>query len=475
MLFNPFRPLSRKELRIKRKAAKMRQNSENYKVAVIGAGISGLSASWLLSKKHDVTVFEADEHFGGHANTVNAVTAAGVVPVDTGFIVCNDRNYPNFLELMKELKIQPHPTEMSFGVSMDHKSFEYSGSSKLTSLVAQPSNIVRPRFWRMIRSLLRFYEETAKINIKNAQNITLGDYLNNNEYDPAFMRDHILPMAAAVWSTPSSKVADFPLSSFLRFCRNHGLLQIKDRPQWSTIPGGSKEYVKAIIAQTNATFHSKTPIKSIRRVSDGVLINAGNQNDQKFDRILIATHANTALKLLADADTYERYILGEFKYATNRAVLHSDKRFMPKRRRAWASWNYMQQDSNKNDRLSVSYWMNKLQPLKTDTNLFVTLNPEFEPKDELVHYSKNYEHPIFDLSTLNAQKRLLDIMGHRNVWYAGAHFGYGFHEDGLQSGLYAAETLGAVKRPWDIPNMNGRIVATGADWSDVNIQQKGAA
>ncbi|MDG1709281.1 MAG: FAD-dependent oxidoreductase [Emcibacteraceae bacterium] len=434
-------------------------NIKKKKIAVIGAGISGLSAAWLLSKKHDVTVFEADKHFGGHANTVTALTPDGTIPVDTGFIVCNDRNYPNFLELLEKLKITPHPTEMSFGVSMDKGSFEYAGSSGLKSLLAQRRNIVRPRFWQMVRSIMRFYEESSKINPREAENITLRDYLEQQKYDSTFLRDHILPMAAAVWSTPSSKVGDFPFTSFLRFCQNHGLLQIKDRPQWFTIPGGSREYVSAIIDQTNARFEINAPIESIRRTNDGVLVTAVGRDSEKFDNILIATHANTALEMLKDADPLEKSILSAFKYARNEAILHSDTRFMPKRKRAWSSWNYIQNDSRDEDKLSVTYWMNKLQPLDTKTPLFVTLNPHEEPNSDLVHYKKNYDHPIFDLSTLTAQKQLMDIMGHRNVWYAGAHFGYGFHEDGLQSGLFAAEQLGDVKRPWNVPEMNDRIIA----------------
>ena len=434
-------------------------SNKKLNIAIIGAGISGLGAAWLLSKKHNVTVFEADSHLGGHANTVTAITPDGHTPVDTGFIVCNDRNYPNFLALLDELKIKPHPTEMSFGVSMDNGSFEYAGSPNLSSLIAQRRNIVRPRFWRMVRSLMRFYGESSKIDPQDAEDITLSDYLKQQQYDSSFLRDHILPMAAAVWSTPSSKVGNFPLISFLRFCTNHGLLQVNDRPQWYTIPGGSKEYVKALVERTNARFEINAPIEDIKRVANGVMVKAAGKKSEQFDRILIATHANTALKMLKDADPIEKEILGAFNYAKNEAVLHSDESFMPKRKRAWSSWNYLQNDSNDDSRLSVTYWMNKLQPLKIETPLFVTLNPHMELNEKLVHYRKDYDHPIFDLFTLDAQKKLLIIMGHRNVWYAGAHFGYGFHEDGLQSGLFAAEQIGNLKRPWNIPEMNSRIIA----------------
>jgi len=433
--------------------------TKRYKIAVIGAGISGLGASWLLSKKHDVTVFEAEPDVGGHANTVIARTPDGNVSVDTGFIVCNDRNYPNFLSLMNQIDIDLYPTEMSFAVSMNNGSFEYAGSDKLSDMLAQPSNLVRPRFWRMIKSLLRFYKNTSTMDPSSIGKETLRDYLSNEGYDPAFLRDHILPMAAAIWSTPSSKVGDFPLKSFLRFCQNHGLLQIDNRPQWYTVPGGSRAYVNALISHSQARIKTNAAIEKIERRHDSVLVSPHKQEPEVFDRVLIATHANTANHILHDTDTLEEEILGSFSYAKNTAVLHSDPSFMPKRKRAWASWNYLQEDTSADNRLSVTYWMNKLQPLETETPLFVTLNPARRPAHSHIFYEKEYEHPIFDPKSANGQRRLNEIMGHRNIWYAGAHFGYGFHEDGLQSGLYAAEQMGGVARPWFHPDMNSRIIA----------------
>lgn len=436
----------------------MNSETKQLDIAVVGAGISGLSAAWLLSKQHRVTVFEAEENFGGHANTVAVKTLEGNINVDTGFIVCNDRNYPNFLELLKEIGITPYPTEMSFGVSMDSKSFEYAGSNNLINLFAQPRNIIRPRFWKMITSLRRFYRETSRLNPNEQDNVSLRDYLTQNNYSDNFIQDHILPMAAAVWSTPSNKVGDFPLTSFLRFCQNHGLLQVNDRPQWYSIPGGSRRYVKALMDKTNAHFLANTPITSIRRTQSGVEIISKSGEVSEFDKILIATHANTALKMLTDADTLEQDILSAFSYSKNTAVLHSDSSLMPKRKLAWSSWNYLQNNSRADKHLSVTYWMNKLQPLPTKMPIFVTLNPTTEIADSHVHYTKEYEHPIFDLATLAAQKRLGELMGYRNVWYAGAHFGYGFHEDGVQSGLYAGETLGGQIRPWITPDMNSRLI-----------------
>ncbi|GHF11461.1 NAD/FAD-binding protein [Kordiimonas sediminis] len=432
------------------------------RIAVIGAGISGMGASWLLSQKHNVTVYEAGPNLGGHANTVDVLDDGKTIPVDTGFIVCNDRNYPNFLALMKAVGVTLHATDMSFGVSMDGGGFEYAGSDKLSELFAQPGNILRPRFWRMLKELLRFYKATNGLAPEQVGMISLRDYLREHNYDETFLRDHILPMAAAVWSTPSEKVGDFPLKSFLRFCQNHGLLQVSDRPQWYTVPGGSRTYVNAVKEHSGAQYLTSTAVNRIIRTESGVLVFAGN-DVQQYDRILIATHANTALRLLEDADPLETEILSSFSYAPNQAVLHSDTQFMPKRRKAWSSWNYLHGKDEDQSSLSVTYWMNRLQPLDTDKPMFVTLNPASEPDPALVHYTTDYEHPIFDMKTLEAQLRLGELMGHRNIWYAGAHFGYGFHEDGLQSGLHAAEQMGDISRPWITPDMNNRILMLDAE------------
>ncbi len=442
----------------------MSSSLDCQKIAVIGAGISGLGATWLLSKKHDVTVFEADSHFGGHANTVDAETSAGPIPIDTGFIVCNDKSYPNFLALMNEIGVARHATDMSFSVSMDDGGFEYAGSDKLSELFAQPTNIIRPRFWHMLTSLLRFYKSTQAMDPLKAEDLTLKEYLTSNGYSEAFIRDHILPMAASIWSTPFDKVGDFPLASFLRFCQNHGLLQVNDRPQWYTIPGGSRRYVAALKQATNANFRAKSPVETIERIGGKVTVKLANGQTEIFDKVLIAAHGDDALSMLSGASPLEREILSGFHYERNHAVLHSDPSLMPRRKKAWASWNYMQGNKTddhekENQSVSLSYWMNKLQPLDTDTQFFVTLNPGKEPDPMKVHYEKTYRHPIFDRATLKSQKRIMEIMGEGNVWYARAHMGYGFHEDGLQAGLYIAEAMGDVKRPWLLPDMNSRIIA----------------
>lgn len=431
-------------------------------IAVIGSGISGLGAAWVLAKKHNVTVYEADTHYGGHANTTIVEEDEKAVPIDTGFIVCNDKNYPTFLALLDHLKVPYADTDMSFGVSIGDGDFEYAGADNLGPLFAQKSNILRPRFWSMIKSLLRFYKETSALDVDKAAALTLNDFLLEGGYSAAFIRDHILPMAASVWSTPSEKVGDFPLKSFLRFCQNHGLLQVSDRPQWHTLLGGSRNYVAALRTSTPAKFHLNNPVVSIVRDGDQTVVTSADGISQKYDRVVMAVHADTALSLLTDADDKEKDILGRFTYADNLAVLHSDARLMPKRKQAWSSWNYLQPDKQDASRLSVTYWMNKLQPLDTEKDYFVTLNPAQDIPSDLVHYSKSYSHPIFDLSTLSAQHDIHDLMGHRGIWYAGAHMGYGFHEDGLQSGLHAAELAGQMTRPDFIPKVTDRLVGLAA-------------
>ncbi|MGY8985220.1 MAG: NAD(P)/FAD-dependent oxidoreductase [Sphingomonadales bacterium] len=427
-------------------------------IAVVGTGISGLGASWLLSKKHNVTVYEASNKLGGHANTISIKTEEGPIAVDTGFIVCNNRNYENFLTLMDHLGVSYSPTEMSFGVSIGRGSFEYAGSDNIKALFAQKRNIFRVRFWKMILEILRFYKESKNHNFQDSKEITLREYLIRNGYNQSFLRDHILPMTAAIWSTPSAKVGDFPFTSFLNFCQNHGLLQIKNRPQWFTISGGSQKYVEALAKDTNASFKLQTKVEKIIPKNGGVIVRDAKGEEVFFDKILVATHANTALQMLDQPNSVEKSILGAFKYSKNRAVLHSDKNFMPKRKNAWSSWNYIQDNEENDDALSVTYWMNKLQHLNTKMPLFLTLNPSNEIEPDLIHYEIEYDHPIFNLKSLESQKKILSLMGYRNIWYAGAHLGYGFHEDGLQSGLLAAEIMGSLKRPWILEDMNNRLI-----------------
>ena len=435
------------------------------RIAVVGAGISGLAAAWLLGKRHRVTLYEREARLGGHSNTVDAPGPNGPIGVDTGFIVLNDATYPNLLALFDHLRVPVAPTEMSFAVSLDGGAYEYAGSG-LASLFGQPSNLLRPAHYRMITDIVRFFREApGLIAMPAAASPTLGAFLSQGGYSEPFIARHILPMAAAIWSTPAKQILEFPAASFARFFANHGLLQTRDRPQWRTVVGGSRVYVAAMLDDFDGDVRKACPATRLRRTADGVTITSADGREQAFDACILACHADEALGLLGDADADERVILGAFRYASNRAVLHSDPSLMPKRRRLWSSWNYLGSRNGDGDAMAVSYFMNKLQPLGAAPDTFVTLNPPRPIAPGRTIAAFDYAHPMFDEAAIAAQPRLWDIQGRRHTWFCGSYFGHGFHEDGLQAGLAVAEAIGGVRRPWIVANESGRIqLPAGNDW-----------
>lgn len=425
-------------------------------IAVIGSGISGLSAAWLLSQRHDVTIFEAADRLGGHSNTVEFESANGRVAVDTGFIVYNEVTYPNLTALFRALDVPTVASNMSFAVSLDDGAFEYAGGTA-GGLLAQKSNLVSPRFWSMLRDILRFYRNAPR-ELRTMSGMSLDEYLARNGYGRAFREDHLYPMAAAIWSTPAMQVGDYPAASFVKFCRNHGLLNLWDRPVWRTVKGGSREYVALMTAGFKGRIRLSTPVKTIHRKPGGVVIEDMRGGRHVFDHVVVGTHANDALGMLPDANVNERRILGAFRYSRNEAVLHGDTSLMPKRRAAWSSWNYVAERHGSCEGPSITYWMNRLQSLGDAPPTFVTLNPQRAPKEQAVIHREVYEHPVFDMATDEAQRELWSLQGVRRTWFCGAHFGAGFHEDGIQAGLAVAEDLGGVRRPWEVMHESARIV-----------------
>lgn len=424
--------------------------SERKKIAVAGAGISGLAAAWLLAGRHDVTLFEAETRLGGHSHTV----LANGVPIDTGFIVYNEPAYPNLTALFGHLGVATQPSDMSFSVSLDSGRLEYAGSN-LAGLFAQPGNLLRPRFWSMLRGIARFYREAPQA-LHQLGEARLDDYLRTAGFSAAFYEDHLYPMIAAIWSSPAGQAGALPAASFIRFCENHGLLQINGRPLWRTVTGGSREYVARLRADFSGRVATGRPLAAVREIPGGVELRDAAGTTERFDEVVLAMHAGDALRLLEDATPDEQALLGAFRYTTNEALLHTDARLMPRRRAAWAAWNYAA-GRTPDDPVAVTYWMNPLQNLQGNTNYFVTLNPLAEPDPARLVHRQSYEHPVFDVPALRAQKQLWNLQGVKRRWFCGAYFGAGFHEDGLQAGLAVAEALGGVRRPWRVEGESARI------------------
>jgi predicted NAD/FAD-binding protein len=417
------------------------------RIAVVGSGISGLAAAWLLARRYRVTLFEAAPRLGGHSHTVDVSLEGQRFPVDTGFLVFNHHTYPHLTALFETLGVEVVESEMTFSVSLAEPRLEWAGSS-LATLFAQRRNLARPQFWAMLQDILRFNRETTRLAKQGASvPWSLQEYLDIEGYGRPFRDWYLLPMAAAIWSCPTGQMLDYPLATFVRFCHNHGLLQIFDRPQWLTVRGGSREYVQRI-AQALEDVRLATPVIGLHRDEAGVSVQTA-AGSERFDQLVLACHSDQALRLVGDtASGRELAVLEAIRYQPNRAVLHHDPLLLPQRRAVWSAWNYASGAGEPEERpVSVSYLINRLQPLPVKTPVVVSLNPYVEPRPDYRIAEFEYDHPIFDRGAIAAQQRLPELQGRRRTWFCGAWTGYGFHEDGLKSALAVAAALG-VRAPW---------------------------
>jgi predicted NAD/FAD-binding protein len=425
--------------------------TKHLKIAIVGSGISGLAAAHALNASAQISLFEAGSYFGGHTNTVDITlpTDNGAVThgIDTGFLVFNERTYPNLIKLLSELNVTTTKSDMSFSVQVPQKNgaLEWSGSN-LSTVFAQRSNLLNPRFWRMLRDLMRFNKlatSIAESGVDEQLMQPLEEFLQKNRFSSEFRDWYLLPMLGCIWSCPTSQMLQFPVATMVRFCHNHGLLQVNDRPQWWTVAGGAKHYVEKIIANI-ADKRLNTPVHSIARDSGGVYV-ATSSGTERFDKVIIATHSDQALAMLQHPSQAEKHALSAINYQANTAVLHTDVSVLPQRKAAWAAWNYerVQLDPNQADNANVClhYLINKLQPIPFKQPVVVSLNPTKTIASEHVLGTFNYAHPVFDLAAIKAQASIPALQGQQNTYFCGAWTGYGFHEDGLKSGLAAAKQL----------------------------------
>jgi predicted NAD/FAD-binding protein len=409
------------------------------KVAVVGTGVSGMVLARLLHGAHELTVFEADARIGGHVHTVPVEAGGRTWPVDTGFIVCNDRTYPNFLRLLRALEVGTQPSDMSFSVSCRRTGLEYNGTS-LNTLFAQRTNLLRPSFHRMVRDILRFHREAPRILDESDDGLTLGGLLERGRYSAAFAENYLLPMGGAVWSAEARSMLDVPARWFVRFFHHHGMLTVDDRPQWRVVRGGSRTYADALVAPFRHRIRTGAPVASVRRCADYVEVTPRGGAPEAFDQVVLATHSDQALQVLADPSPAEREVLGAIPYQENVAVLHTDAGVMPRRRLAWAAWNYHLRSSAPG--VAVTYWMNRLQSLDAPENWFVTLNDVGDIDPRRIVRRIVYHHPVYRRAGVAAQSRWAEVNGVRRTWYCGAWWGFGFHEDGVKSALAVAERFG---------------------------------
>ncbi len=408
-------------------------------VAVVGGGISGLGAAWRLAQTCNVTLYEEENRLGGHARTIMAGPDRDV-PVDTGFMVFNDQTYPDLIRLFETLQVPSKPAPMSFAVSLDEGRFEY-GLTNLARVFADPKNAISPRFFRLLGDILKFNSSASQSALPAEK--TLGDLIEELGVGPDFTTHYLYPLAGAIWSTARDDMAGFPARTFVRFFENHGLLSAHGGPKWRTVDGGSRTYVEKLthwLTANGVRLHCSSTVEAVGR-SPQPWVKIVGQDMQTFDHVVLASHSNQSLQILQDATPEERSVLSAVKYRPNRAFLHADARQMPLRRNAWSSWVYKGQTTGTEDSGSFTYWMNALQSIPQTTPLFVSLNPKQEIPDHLIYDEANFDHPQFDLAAIDAQEKLGSIQGRSNIWFCGAWTRYGFHEDGLHSGLRTADAL----------------------------------